>query len=123
MIAVDASLVSLWDGLKEDFKGTFITAASKLHRFESEDSLLSQEPYIKLPTKEWQSWIQKPSNELAAENIRKSTRLCSRWANGEKKKKGQTESPPVWWRIPDSNRSPHRCQRCALPDELIPREN
>ena len=25
----------------------------------------------------------------------------------------------IWWTIPDSNRSPHPCHGCALPDELM----
>ena len=31
ILGVDGSLVSLWDGLAEHFKGTFMTAAIKLH--------------------------------------------------------------------------------------------
>lgn len=31
ILAVDGSMVSLWDGLSEEFKGTFMTAAIKLH--------------------------------------------------------------------------------------------
>ena len=31
IVAVDGSLVSLWDGLSKEFKGTFVTAAIKLH--------------------------------------------------------------------------------------------